>query len=152
MSRNSITNRCLIGHNTLRQNLGQQLLKLVSIMAPSRFYSGRQSLMQMSSIQSTDTSAWLNTFLYEQHILFLLSVLKYGVLYCTITQMYPSSGENMTNKQHVTEALPKKPIRLSSFLQTGYNYNLITPIRLLTCAECCGANTVWTPAVTAFGR
>lgn len=66
--------------------------------------------------------------------------------------MFPSSGGNLTNEWHGTNTLPNKPVQLLYFLQTGYNYSLITPIRLLTCADCCGANTAWTPAAMALGR
>lgn len=66
--------------------------------------------------------------------------------------MCPSSGENMANEELVVETFPKKPIPLLSFSKTGYIYSLITSIRLLTCAECCGVNTVWTPAATPLGR
>lgn len=45
--------------------------------------------------------------------------------------MCPSSGENMANEELVAETLPKKPIQLLSFSQTGYNYSLITSVRLL---------------------
>lgn len=148
MSRNSITDRCLIGQNSLHQNVGQQLSSFwktwALIMTSSQFYTGRQSLMQMSSIEN---AIWLNTFLYKQHFLWIWSAHC-----CIITQMCPSSGENMANEELVTETFPKKPIQLLSFLQTSCNYSLITSVRLLTCAECCGANTVWTPAATPLGR
>lgn len=115
----------------------QSILYWQAIINANVFYSG-----------CWGTTAWLNTFLYKQHFLLLI----WRAHSCIITQMCPSSGENMANEELVAEAPPKKHIQLLCFSPTGYNYSLITSVRLLTCAECCGANTVWTPAATPLGR
>lgn len=155
MSRNSITNRCLIGQNTLHQNLGQwrfQWVKNVSFNLHIKILTLEANYQCEYLLFRALRRCCFNTYLQEQHLLYLLSALKYEVHCFIITQMCPSSGGNMTNEQRVTKTLPNEPFQLLSFWQTGYNYSLITPIRLLTWADCCGANTAWTPAVTALGR